>query len=123
MRAVGVDLVAVDRIAALLERHGERFLARCFHPDEAAVAARPGRAGAQALAARWAAKEACLKILGGPLEPVPYRDVEVVRDALGAPSLRLHGRALALWEARGGGALHLSLSHERDAAVAVVVLD
>lgn len=123
MRAVGVDLVSVDRIAGLLERHGGRFLARCFHPGEAAVAARPGRAGAQALAARWAAKEACLKALGGRLAPLPYRDVEVVRDAVGAPSLRLHGRARDRLIELGGGTLHLSLSHERDAAVAVVVLD
>lgn len=122
MRAVGVDLVSVDRIAALLAHHGGRFLNRCFHAGEIAVADRPGRAAAQALAARWAAKEACIKALGPDSSGVPYRDIEVVRTASGQPELRLHGRAAAAMAARGARRALVSLSHEQDHAIATVLL-
>jgi holo-[acyl-carrier protein] synthase len=120
---VGVDIVAVDRIAALLADHGERFLERCFRPAERELVAARGRRGAAALAARWAAREAFLKALGTPVRDVPYRDIEVVREVDGPVGLRLHGRAAELLAARGGRVTHLSLSHESEHAVAVVVIE
>jgi holo-[acyl-carrier protein] synthase len=120
MLALGIDLVAVSRIAALIEHHGDRFLERCFRPDERVVASRIGRAGAQAIAARWAAKEACVKAFGASGKNVPYRDIEVVRSAGGEPSLKFYGLALELHTELGSPRTLLSLSHERDSAVAVV---
>ncbi|MFN2370396.1 MAG: holo-ACP synthase [Candidatus Krumholzibacteriia bacterium] len=120
---LGTDVVEVARIAGLVARHGARFLDRCFRPGEQELARRRGRGGAAALAARWAAREAFLKALGGDVQGIPYRDIEVVRAATGAPALRLHGRAAAALAARGGRRVHVALSHERAYAVATVVIE
>jgi holo-[acyl-carrier protein] synthase len=123
MVGVGTDIVAVDRIAGVLERHGERFVRRCFRADEIALAAARGRSEAATLAARWAAKEAFLKALGSGLGTVAMRDIEVVRGESGEPQLRLHGTAARLCAQAGGSRTHVSLSHERKYAVAVVVIE
>lgn len=119
---LGTDLVSVDRIAALVRDHGARFLDRIYRPQEQDVLARHGRAADAALAARWAAKEACIKALGPAATGVPYRDVEVVRTASGQPELRLHGRAAAALAARGATRALVTLSHERQHALATVIL-
>ncbi len=113
----GVDLVSVPRFARALERHGERLLARVFTPAEVALCA--GQVAS--LAARFAAKEAVVKALGTGIGPVGWREVEVLRDALGAPMLRLHGRAAQRAAALGLTEWTLSLSHTREMAVACVV--
>ncbi len=115
--AVGIDLVEVARVARLLERHGPRFLERCFTPRERREAA--GRV--EALAARLAAKEAAMKALGCGRDGVGWREVEVVRTASGAPQLRLHGRARRRARALGWAGWQVSLTHTRTAAAAVVV--
>jgi holo-[acyl-carrier protein] synthase len=120
---VGVDIVDTARIEAALERFGERFAARILTTDELqdfAIAPRPGAF----LAKRFAAKEAFGKALGtGIRAPAHLHAIRVVRDALGRPSLRF-GHALDAWlRARGIARHHLSLSDERTAAVAVVVLE
>ncbi len=123
VRGLGTDIVAVARIAALVEHHGDRFLARCFRPGELAVLRERVPAAAHAaLAARWAAKEAFVKALAGRGAGVVYRDIEVVRRPDGAPELRLHGAAAAALAAAGAGAALVSLSHEQEYAMATVVL-
>jgi holo-[acyl-carrier protein] synthase len=120
---LGTDIVEVDRIAALIDRHGDRFLERVFRPAELDLARERGAAAAATLAARWAAREALLKALGRPIGGIPYRDVEVVRQAEGPVALRLHGRAERAVAELGAKRVHLSLSHERAYAVATVVLE
>ncbi len=123
LRGLGTDIVAVGRIAALVERHGDRFLARCFRPGELALLGERVPAAAHAaLAARWAAKEAFVKALGGRGAGVVYRDIEVVRRPDGAPELRLHGSAAAALVGIGATGTLVSLSHEREYAAATVVL-
>ena len=122
MLGLGCDIVSVRRIAEAIDRHGDRFLQRCFRPGEIDLARRRGGAGAATLAARWAAKEAFVKALGPAASGVPYRDVEVVGGD-GAPELVLHGAAGEACAAAGAGRALLSLSHERDHALAVVVLE
>lgn len=119
---LGTDIVQVARIADLVARHGHRFLDRVYRPDEQRVLNRTTEAAAAALAARWAAKEAFIKALGVAATAVPYRDVEVVRDESGAPSLRLHGAAKTALEGRGASQALVSMSHERDHATATVIL-
>ena len=117
MLTTGVDIVEVGRVQQVLERWGQRFLDRIFTEGEQAYCA--GRA--PNLAARFAAKEATMKALGTGARGVGWKDIEVVRQKSGAPSLRLTGRALQRFQSLGLSHLALSLSHSRDNAVAMVV--
>lgn len=121
---IGMDLVDIRRIAEMLEQHGDRAKARLFsdgereYSDSHAVPARH-------YAARFAAKEACYKALAGTEDAraISWRDIEVVRDHHGIPSLRLHGRAAARAEAMGIIRLHLTLTHADGVAGAMVVAE
>ncbi len=120
---VGVDIVAVARIQKMLDREKERFLARAFTPAERDYCLERGRP-AESLAARFAAKEAVMKILGtGWGEGVGFLQVEVVRDPKGNPGLELTGEAAEVAQRLGIGKLHLSLSHSNDHAVAFAVAE
>ena len=120
----GFDLTALTRIKALLEKHGERFLTRILTAAElAALPAEPARRTAYA-AGRWASKEAAVKALGSGFSAgIGFHDVEVVTLEGGRPELRLHGRAAELAAEKGVRALHISISHERDMAGAMVILE
>jgi holo-[acyl-carrier protein] synthase len=120
---VGIDVVEVERLNRALEAHGRRFENRVFTPGEVADCA--GRADRTlALAARFAAKEACLKALGtGWAAGIGFRQIEVVRDGDGRPSLRLHGAAADRARAMGVTRCHVSLTHQASVAAAVVVLE
>ncbi|MEX2599855.1 MAG: holo-ACP synthase [Dehalococcoidia bacterium] len=115
--SVGVDLIEIDRIAAALERFGERFLERVYTPGEIAYC----RRRAPQLAARFAAKEAVMKALGTGTRGVGWREVEVTRKRSGEPEIVLHGRAAARAERLGIGRIAISLSHSRQYAIASVV--
>ena len=120
----GFDLTALPRIKALLEKHEERFLARILTSDElTALPGEPARRVAY-VAGRWAAKEAAVKALGSGFSAgIGFHDVEIVTQEGGRPELRLHGRAAELAEEKGVKALHVSISHERDMAGAMVILE
>ena len=127
---VGSDLTDLRRIEAMLARHGERFLRRCFTDSEIGQAEERRAPGGRAAtyARRFAAKEACAKALGtGFQEGIRLRDIGVVNDARGLPSLVLTGGARARLEAltpQGKSArLHLSLSDEPPLAQAFVVIE
>jgi holo-[acyl-carrier protein] synthase len=118
---VGIDIAELDRIARSFERFGEKFSARILTPAEMALV--PVNA-VPFLASRFAAKEAAVKALGtGFSQGISFQDIEVRSDALGKPSVVFHGAAQQrAKELRVAGA-HLSLSHGRDSAVAVVILE
>jgi holo-[acyl-carrier protein] synthase len=120
---VGIDLVDIDRVEALLHRHGERALRRLLTEQEQAYCrdmARP----AQHVAARVAAKEASYKALqlAGDAGRVGWLDSEVVVNGDGRPTLRLHGRAEEAASRLQASDVLISLTHSRHAAAAVVVL-
>ena len=127
MVGIGIDIVAVERIARLLERHGERFLGRCFRNGDLPSVQRDRETGvtpaAAFLAGRWAAKEALLKALGADVRGIPYRDIEVAWAATGSVELVLHGRARDALAAAGGNRIHLTISQEREFAVASVFIE
>ncbi len=117
---VGIDLVSVDTVTESIRNHGERYLKRIYtdtelHDCQGAVGPTPER-----LAARFAAKEATLKVLRPADESIPWRDIEVVRHPSGWVELKLSGRAAVLAAAQGLGDLALSMSHEAGYATAVV---
>ncbi|WPB56643.1 holo-ACP synthase [Xylophilus sp. GOD-11R] len=117
---VGTDLVEIASIAESCDRFGRRYLERIFTDAEIAYCEAGGTEMAQRLAARFAAKEACMKVLRPPDGGIPWRSIEVVKMPGGWCELHLHDAARRLAEA--GGLTHFSvcLSHERSAAVAVV---
>jgi len=118
---VGLDLEEVARIAAMIERWGERFTARVFTADERAFAAARADA-AQHLAARFAAKEATLKALGVPAG-LSWHELEVTGGGRQPPRLALRGRAEEAARARGVTRLHLTLTHAAGVAAAVVIAE
>ncbi len=123
IRGIGVDIVKVDRIEQAVERWGYRFLKRIFTPAEIERCQKRARP-AQCLALRFAAKEAFAKALGlGMRKGLRWRDIEVVHDHLGKPDLLLYNQAQRLLEAMEASRTWLSLSDERESALAVVVLE
>ncbi len=122
MLAAGVDLVEVKRIEESVARYGERFLTRIFTEGELAYC----RGRSQELAARFAAKEAVSKTLGVGIqhrEGIAWREIEVVSDANGKPSVSLSGRAARRAGELGLTTFALSLSHTREYAIAMVVAE
>lgn len=121
---IGVDLVKVARLAAAIDRHGERFLKRIFTPREIEHCQDKVRA-ASMLAMRFAAKEAFSKALGVGLRQggIRWREVEVVPNHRGKPDLVISGRAAELCAEEGITGMHLTLTDENDQALAVVVLE
>ena len=115
--AVGIDMLAISRLRAVLERHNERFLRRVYTPEEVAFC----RGRVHELAARFAAKEAVMKALGTGIRGAGWRDIEILPDRRGKPLVYLYGRARERAETIGLSALDVSLTHERDFAIASVV--
>ena len=122
---LGTDLVEVERMAALLARHGNAFLSRVFSERECALLeVDRGAARVQRVAARFAAKEAALKALGcGWGQGVGWRDVEVLGGRGGPPTLELSGPAAARLASLGATRAHVSLTHTDRVAGATVLLD
>jgi holo-[acyl-carrier protein] synthase len=118
----GVDLIEVARIRRMLETHGARFVSRCFRPGEVEYADRGKKRRAEHYAVRFACKEALLKALGtGWRGGISWQDMEVVRDANGAPGLHLHGRCRELAAELGIRSWAISLSHTEELAMAIVI--
>ena len=121
--ATGIDSVEISRIEEVFLKRGTRFRDRVFSTDEIAYCETRASKFAS-YAVRFAAKEALMKALGtGWAEGVAWRDIEVVRGEKGAPSIRLLGRALELFNELGARKAHLSLTHSRDIAIAQVILE
>jgi holo-[acyl-carrier protein] synthase len=112
---VGVDLVDVERVSGLLKRRSS-FVERVFAPSEIAYCERQANP-AEAYAARWAAREACRKALGG-IPEMRWHDVRVERAPTGAPSISLSGTSLRRAEVLGVTRVMVALTHERRMAAA-----
>jgi len=120
---IGTDLCEVDRMAAALERSGDRFAARVFTPEERSAAA--DRSDAAAYLARcFAVKEACFKALGrGWPDDIGFDEIRLVDPAARCGSLALSGRA-ATWAARAGvSTMHAATTCDGELAAAVVVAE
>ena len=111
---IGVDLVDVPRFEQQLART-PRLLERLFAPAERLLKPR-------SLAARYAAKEALIKALGGS-DGVYWTDIEVTPEPSGRPTFTLTGETAATVSARGITALHLSMSHDAALATAYVIAE
>jgi holo-[acyl-carrier protein] synthase len=115
--SIGVDIIEVDRVAAVVARWGDRFLQRVFTAAELAYC----RGRVPELAARFAGKEAITKALGTGIIGLAWREMEILADPRGKPVVRLTGRALDRARAMGLADFAISLSHSRAYAVAMVL--
>ena len=117
---IGIDLIEIERVRRALERY-PRFRERCFTEAERAYCeSRPNPA--QSYAGRFAGKEAVGKALGfGVARAFAWREVEIAGRP--KPSVRLNGR-MAEWAERvGAGAIDLSMTHSRELASAVAIIE
>ena len=123
----GIDLIEIERFEKALNRHGERFLKKIFSKTELDRLVKfkdrqvNPRLIAAEVAARFAAKEACSKALGTGIGPVSWREMEVLNEPSGKPTLRLTGKAAQIAGFLGFTSWSVSLTHSRGMAAAVVV--
>lgn len=118
---LGMDLTDIGRMERALQRRGTRFAARILAPaeQEACPELRPAF-----VAGRWAAKEAAVKALGcGFSLGIGPRHIEILPTPTGKPKLRFTGPALERARQLGVRHIHVSITHERTTAAAVVVLE
>jgi holo-[acyl-carrier protein] synthase len=125
---IGVDLIEIDRIRAADARHGDRFARRILGAREferyQARRARSDQRGLVFLATRFAAKEAISKALGlGMRNPMTWRAVEIINDATGRPIAFVAGAELRRFVEHRRLKLHVSLSDERQFAMAYAIAE
>ena len=113
---IGVDIIEIGRIKEAAERWGERFLRRVY--TEAELSAY--RSKPSSLAARFACKEAVMKLLGTGKYGINWREIETLSHSSGKPLLSLHGRAQSKADEMGIKEIAVSLSHSKEYAVACV---
>ena len=120
---LGTDLAKIDRFRKFIEEEKSALLGRLFTLGEREYAFAK-KDPAPHLAARFAAKESCLKAFGtGWRDGISWHDMEIVPDELGRPDLRLSGRAAEIAGEKSVEVVHLSYSHDGDYAIATVILE
>jgi holo-[acyl-carrier protein] synthase len=120
---IGIDLCEVERVTKSLDKLGDRFVDKILHPNEK-VRFNELKFQARFLAKRFAAKEAFAKAMGtGIAQGVSFANIEVFNDENGKPGLRLHGATQQKLAQIGDCKVHLSISDERQTAVAQVIIE
>lgn len=117
----GVDICSIARVRNVYQKFGEKFLRRILTDKEADYVKSSNHHLITRLAARFAAKEAMLKVLGTGIVGVGWREIEVSKAPSGEPSILLHGRAKIRAERLGLSRISISMSHEKEYAVAFIV--
>ena len=118
---IGVDIVNAKRMKRWCAQSG--LLERFFHPQELAAALSRGGGAELSLAARFAAKEAFGKALGSGLAGIVLKDIMVINSHNGRPEIKVFGTALSALVKNGATQVHVSLTHDNDNAVAMIVLE
>lgn len=116
MKGIGVDIVSIERIRSSIDKYGEHFLQRIFTKEEIVYCKKAKKNCYGRFAARFAAKEAIAKAIGtGIGKHISWHDLEIEPNSLGKPLVKLSERAKSLI---GGGTILLSISHEKEHAIA-----
>ncbi|MCL2265312.1 MAG: holo-ACP synthase [Treponema sp.] len=118
---IGVDIVQVNRMEAWLAN--KNLMEKYFHTDEIAYALSRGKSAAQSIAARFAAKEAFTKALGTGFANIALKDIMVLNNENGRPEIKLSASAQKAFYKSGASKIHVSLSHEKENAIAMVILE
>jgi holo-[acyl-carrier protein] synthase len=118
---IGIDIVKVQRLKDASERWGRKFFEKIMTDDEIAYCFKKSDPY-PSLAVRFAAKEALIKAMGSEVN-VSMKDMEVVNNDRGRPSLNVKGKLEDFFKDRAIKLSHVSLSHEKEFGVACVVLE
>ena len=117
MHYIGIDIIEIARIEKAAARWGGSFLHRVYTEPELKLCHKKP----SSLAARFAGKEAVIKALGTQTKGISWREIEILAEPSGKPSVRLYGKAQNQADSLGLGKLAISLSHSKEYAVAFVV--
>jgi len=115
--SVGVDIVETERIESATRQWGKRFLDRVYTEAELKIC----RDRVLPLAARFAAKEAVMKVLGTGAKGISWREIEILADGNGKPLVKLYGRARNKAEELNLNGFSISLSDTKQLAIAVAI--
>ena len=118
---IGTDICQINRIKSVYKRYGRRFLKRILTENEIKYVTSRKKNSMNRLAGRYAAKEAVSKVLGTGLRGVYFKEIEILRESSGAPKIVLHKRAKQKAKEKKLNNFEVSISHERDFAIAFVV--
>jgi holo-[acyl-carrier protein] synthase len=120
---LGLDVAEIDRIEGAIKRHPAAFVERVYTPAEAAYCQRYA-SPYERYAGRFAAKEAAMKALGtGWSHGVRWRDIEVIREPGGKPTLKLEGVARSIADQLGTNRILLTITHSGNLAIAQVIFE
>jgi len=118
---IGVDIIEINRIAEAMERN-QNFASKIFSVRERQYM-KDKKNKAQHAAGMFAAKEAVSKALGTGIRGFSMTDIEVVRDERGKPNVVLQGGAQKIAASFGDYRIHLSISHNKENAIAYVIIE
>src|SRR3990167_8663933 len=118
---IGTDICQLNRVKSVYKKYGKRFLTRILTENEIKYITSNKKNLINRLAGRYAAKEATSKVLGTGLRGVYFKEIEILREPSGAPKIVLHKRAKLKAKEKGLSSFEVSISHERDFAIAIVV--
>jgi len=121
IKGIGIDIVQINRMESWIANN--ELLNRYFHSDELSLSSNRKTSASQTLAARFAAKEAFGKALGTGLANITLKDIIILNKDNGEPQIILKDTALEAFKKSGAEKIHISLSHERENAVAIIVLE
>ncbi|MFH1755802.1 MAG: holo-ACP synthase [Candidatus Latescibacterota bacterium] len=123
IKGIGIDTIGIDRFENIYRRYGDHFLQKVLTPHEREYI-KKWRSPAARLAARFAAKEACMKALGtGWSQGVHWKDIEVTNTSDGKPGLSLQGGAKKRFVEIRASVAHITITHTQHDATALVVLE
>jgi holo-[acyl-carrier protein] synthase len=114
---LGVDIIEIGRIEIALERWGNRFIKRLYTETEIKIC----RGRSQKLSARFAGKEAVMKVLGTGRRGISWREIEILQDENHKPLVYLHGNAKLKAQELGIREIAISLSHSKEYAIALAI--
>jgi holo-[acyl-carrier protein] synthase len=122
---LGIDVIEIHRLEEAVSRYGERFLGRIFTKNERELCL-SRKDPASCLAARFAAKEALYKALAAFNNEdfiLPFQNVEISKDESGKPFFKFYDKALKTIDSIGAADFHLSITHSRIFAAAIVIIE
>lgn len=118
---IGTDICQIDRVKKAYKKLGKRLLNKILTKDEIKYVTSQKRNLIPGFAGRFAAKEAVLKVLGTGLRGVYFKEIEISRENSGSPKVVLHKRALRIAKRKKLKTFEVSISHEKDFAIAVAI--